>query len=238
MRDLEDPLTEEEIGELDRFLRDADGLDSSMDISALDGFLTAIVCGPRLVMPGEWMRWVWDLEEGQDEPEFKDAAQAQRIVGLLMRQMNGIAETLLHAPEHYEPLISENPNGGDPIPIIDEWCLGFMKGVDLDAEGWLIFTVGRPDWLSTMVLYGTSEGREALKAKNLSDAEHEALADGLAETVRNIHALSIELRLKQKAEGAVSGKARREPVRNAGKVGRNAPCPCGSGKKFKQCHGS
>ncbi len=21
------------------------------------------------------------------------------------------------------------------------------------------------------------------------------------------------------------------------KVGRNAPCPCGSGKKFKQCHG-
>jgi preprotein translocase subunit SecA len=27
------------------------------------------------------------------------------------------------------------------------------------------------------------------------------------------------------------------PVRNAPKVGRNAPCPCGSGKKFKNCHG-
>jgi preprotein translocase subunit SecA len=26
-------------------------------------------------------------------------------------------------------------------------------------------------------------------------------------------------------------------VRNARKVGRNEPCPCGSGKKFKQCHG-
>jgi preprotein translocase subunit SecA len=23
-----------------------------------------------------------------------------------------------------------------------------------------------------------------------------------------------------------------------GKVQRNAPCPCGSGKKFKQCHGA
>jgi preprotein translocase subunit SecA len=22
-----------------------------------------------------------------------------------------------------------------------------------------------------------------------------------------------------------------------GKVGRNEPCPCGSGKKFKHCHG-
>ncbi|MFB6455428.1 preprotein translocase subunit SecA [Chitinophaga sp. Hz27] len=28
-----------------------------------------------------------------------------------------------------------------------------------------------------------------------------------------------------------------EPVRVGPKVGRNDPCPCGSGKKFKQCHG-
>jgi len=27
------------------------------------------------------------------------------------------------------------------------------------------------------------------------------------------------------------------PVRSAGKVGRNEPCPCGSGKKYKHCHG-
>ncbi|MBT7064728.1 MAG: hypothetical protein HN919_00350, partial [Verrucomicrobia bacterium] len=26
--------------------------------------------------------------------------------------------------------------------------------------------------------------------------------------------------------------------RDEGKVGRNDPCPCGSGKKFKKCHGS
>ncbi len=30
-----------------------------------------------------------------------------------------------------------------------------------------------------------------------------------------------------------------QPVVNAGpKVGRNDPCPCGSGKKYKHCHGS
>ena len=28
-----------------------------------------------------------------------------------------------------------------------------------------------------------------------------------------------------------------QPVRVERKVGRNEPCPCGSGKKFKQCHG-
>ncbi|MHA5865621.1 SEC-C metal-binding domain-containing protein, partial [Pseudomonas aeruginosa] len=28
-----------------------------------------------------------------------------------------------------------------------------------------------------------------------------------------------------------------EPVRNEQKIGRNEPCPCGSGKKYKHCHG-
>jgi preprotein translocase subunit SecA len=28
-----------------------------------------------------------------------------------------------------------------------------------------------------------------------------------------------------------------QPVRVGDKVGRNDPCPCGSGKKYKQCHG-
>ena len=32
-------------------------------------------------------------------------------------------------------------------------------------------------------------------------------------------------------------EVRREPVRAQKTVGRNDPCPCGSGKKFKNCHG-
>ena len=30
---------------------------------------------------------------------------------------------------------------------------------------------------------------------------------------------------------------RKEPVKAEPKIGRNEPCPCGSGKKFKNCHG-
>jgi SEC-C motif-containing protein len=33
------------------------------------------------------------------------------------------------------------------------------------------------------------------------------------------------------------GKEVIEPIRAEPKVGRNDPCPCGSGKKFKKCHG-
>jgi preprotein translocase subunit SecA len=28
------------------------------------------------------------------------------------------------------------------------------------------------------------------------------------------------------------------PARSGPKIGRNDPCPCGSGKKFKHCHGA
>ena len=34
-----------------------------------------------------------------------------------------------------------------------------------------------------------------------------------------------------------SVQVKSEPVRVGPKVGRNDPCPCGSGKKFKSCHG-
>lgn len=231
------PLTDEEIRELDQFLLDAEGIPESMDVSTLDGFLTAIVCGPKTILPSEWMRWVWDMERGEDAPEFTDQAQAQRILGLLLRHMNDIAQTLHQAPEQYEPLLMENPNDGDPIPILDEWCSGFMKGVQLDAEGWLPVTAGQPDWMSTILLYGTEEGWEALKKKNLSLDEHKALADGLAETVQKIYALWLEQRRKPITAGTLPELARREPARNPNKVGRNEPCPCGSGKKFKQCHG-
>src|SRR3989339_2248511 len=39
----------------------------------------------------------------------------------------------------------------------------------------------------------------------------------------------------QPAEGSQAGKAK--PIRVEEKTGRNEPCPCGSGKKFKNCHG-
>jgi preprotein translocase subunit SecA len=39
-------------------------------------------------------------------------------------------------------------------------------------------------------------------------------------------------------EGAPRAQSPAEPVRVAEKVGRNDPCPCGSGKKYKKCHGT
>ena len=38
-------------------------------------------------------------------------------------------------------------------------------------------------------------------------------------------------------QGQASRAGKLQPVKTAEKVGRNSPCPCGSGKKYKHCHG-
>src|SRR5262249_26327118 len=38
--------------------------------------------------------------------------------------------------------------------------------------------------------------------------------------------------------GSNGGSAPQQVVRGQAKVGRNDPCPCGSGKKYKKCHGT
>ncbi|MXX53755.1 MAG: hypothetical protein F4Z35_07495 [Dehalococcoidia bacterium] len=37
--------------------------------------------------------------------------------------------------------------------------------------------------------------------------------------------------------GRAGGGKRQDQAVGSGKVGRNKPCPCGSGKKYKRCHG-
>ncbi len=230
------PLTDIELDELEDFL--IYELEAGMDISTLDGFFTALLCGPTLFTPGEWLPWVWDAEQGEQVPNFKSQGEARRIIGMLTRYMNEIAVTLYEAVDEFEPLLLESPNEGDPVPVLDEWCWGFMKGVSLDEYGWQPLLDAHPEWLSTIMLYGTEEGMQQQDEREIPIEEHRELADGLPESVRNIYRWWLERRMA--AEGDDEPDPRvvvREPIRNPDKVGRNDPCPCGSGKKFKHCHG-
>jgi preprotein translocase subunit SecA len=75
----------------------------------------------------------------------------------------------------------------------------------------------------------TVQIRSAEEVKELEEA-----SAPVVENVRFQHA-SFEEAVDQPAE---ADRAAAQPFqRHMGKVGRNDPCPCGSGKKFKQCHG-
>jgi preprotein translocase subunit SecA len=60
------------------------------------------------------------------------------------------------------------------------------------------------------------------------------------ENVRRVHPSSMDATQTEpedNGEVAVAEAPKQRPVRVGQKVGRNDACPCGSGKKYKQCHG-
>ncbi|GEM78409.1 preprotein translocase subunit SecA [Vibrio superstes] len=65
------------------------------------------------------------------------------------------------------------------------------------------------------------------------EAQRQAQAEAAARMAQAQHQTAES----QLADDEQSEAAGQTPVRNEQKVGRNEPCPCGSGKKYKQCHG-
>jgi uncharacterized protein len=235
------PLSEAEIEELDEFLMSDHVPDSAMDVSMMDGFITALVSGPNLVMPNTMLNWIWDADNGREIPQFSDALEYRRIVGLILRHWNDINDTLNASPNDYEPLIMESRWEGRTVPVIDEWCAGYHKGLSIDAAGWVPLLAEHPEWFTAITLYGTENGWDQLKARKDSLDQHEAFANSLADSARRIHEYWMEDRKLKMARGempvAIGPTGRREPLKRPPKVGRNEPCPCGSGKKYKRCHG-
>ncbi len=81
--------------------------------------------------------------------------------------------------------------------------------------------------------------RVQIEAPEEVEARERARREAQAERMRFQHAQSSALETPgQAAEADTPVAVKAETfVRNERKVGRNEPCPCGSGKKYKQCHG-
>ena len=195
------PLSSKEIKELDRFLLADDGLEDPMDFFTFDGFICAVLSAPHSIPASEWLRWVWDQKEGHQAPEFASEKQAKRILSLLIGHANVLAFTLVHGPQHWEPLFYSHKIGGNGVPIVDEWCCGYVKGIALDAQAWQPLIEARPDWFEVIQLYGTKSGWERLKdlveGHPDSAARHQAFVDRIAPAARNIHAYWLARRSPQ-----------------------------------------
>ncbi len=228
MQNLFTPLTDQEVNQLDDFLLDrvdedeyVDGMDEGiLDISMLDGFMTAIVSGPDTIPPSVWLPAIW----GDFEPTWKSKKEFEQIFTLMVRHINTIASMLIESSEEFEPLFLERIVDDKTYLIADEWCEGYLRAVRMNANDW--FEVEEvSDQLKVISLFASQEGWEQLKG--MTD-EEVAYRQGLvAQAVRDIHAYWYALRIKN-IPGA-GGNA---------KVGRNDPCPCGSGQKYKKCCGT
>ena len=118
---------------------------------------------------------------------------------------------------------------GNTYTIVDEWCEGYMRGVALAAEQWALDTSEMRRLLAPIAAF---QGEQALDTHDrMTEKEIRHLQGAIPENVRKIHShwLSKRTRLRPPTP------ARSETMHHPAKVGRNDPCPCGSGKKYKKC---
>jgi uncharacterized protein len=175
---------------------------AGMSFEAFDGFLHALVIGPDMVMPSQFLPEVWG--EG---PVFDDRAQAERATQLIMRHWNNIAAATRGDgyPELWLIRHADKPIGQD-------WGRGFARGVALRQASWLRLWTVMDEAIELLKLAGD----------DLNEDEREEIVWFAGSTLREIAAFWM------------AQQTPRRPVK-AAKVGRNDPCPCGSGKKWKKC---
>ena len=229
MDDIFEVLSEDEMKWLDQFLlyrieddADCDGKDEGvLDISELDGLLTAVVSGPVMVPPSQWIPAIW----GDFQPEWQDEREFQMVLSLLMRHMNSITSILMESADEFEPLFLERVVKGKTYTIVDEWCEGYMRGVALADSLWEQDSMTMKILLAPIAAF--TEAKDFYAHDRCNQQERENLQKAIAPNVREIHAHWLERRSEHAPVGTVR--------RSGPKVGRNDPCACGSGKKFKKC---
>ena len=229
------PLDDAEMNELDQFLCSDATSDEVMMIDCLDGYLTAILAGPTSLSMNQWLSGIWG-QNPEDAPHFETMEHAQRIIDLIMRHYNGIIWGLQGGPDAFEPIFNtvQYPDNPDEVLDGEMWAHGFMRGVELCRSDWqpLFDDPNGRQWLRPIVLLGAEEVTPEEEGLVRWPAQREALAKQIPASVVEIYRFWLPYR-QAVHDLLVSNIKRKQP-----KVGRNDPCPCGSGKKFKKCCGA
>jgi uncharacterized protein len=226
------PLTDAELERLTTVLKRFDDK-RAMNLEQLDGFLSALICCPDLVPPSEYLPEIW----GGDivlEDEFSAQPILNDFLSLIMRHWNAIVDTL-QSGDVYMPLLLEDENG---ITHANDWANGFLRGMELRKAHWADLIDDEENGGSLIPIFTLAHEHDPDPTmrpyKEPVSAElRETLIVGAAAGMNRIyHYFEAQRLLGTEPLGNVTTFRRTTP-----KIGRNEPCPCGSGKKFKQCCG-
>jgi uncharacterized protein len=220
------PLTDEQFDRLETFLEVHGPAD--VNLEWVDGYFAALICGPDLVLPSEYLSHVLG-----EEFDFDSDGQAADIIELLMLHWNTIAGELLRTlgePEVYMPVLLEDDAG---IARGNDWAKGFMRGVRMRPESWreLLYSEKHGgSVLPMMMLAHEDDPDPAMRPPPIGDEKREEI---LLEMIAGLTRIYRHFEQQRRSPGHTSANV---PARREGrKIGRNEPCPCGSGRKYKQC---
>jgi uncharacterized protein len=97
--------------------------------SMLDGYLTAIVIGPRSIPPDEWFV---DLLGERGRIATASGEMLAAITAIVGR-FNAISEGLSTAPQQHAPIFEKTDDG---MVLPHPWCMGFLAAMRLCFEAW------------------------------------------------------------------------------------------------------
>jgi uncharacterized protein len=190
---------------------------NAMRLDELQGLCVAMAMGPDAEIAHRWL----DVALGQSENDQTPA----ELLGLLERFRAATEDAVNDRSLTIRP--RETRTGRVDYSA---WCRGFLEGMKISETDW--FDAADPEELADLLF------------------PIEVLADALPRGVRATYTPDAWRRQLRKAEDALAPAIghladywailRAPPLtvrREQPKVGRNDPCPCGSGRKFKQCHG-
>ncbi|TDN54801.1 uncharacterized protein EC843_101855 [Buttiauxella sp. JUb87] len=175
------PLNEEELEWLDDTLTKYGSDDSVLDVSELDGMLTAILSAPKMITLADWQAAVWGGEK--QLPHWENAQEQQRFNELASQHMNDIAERLCHAPDQFEPLFGYREVDGNDYTIVEEWCFGYMRGVALSGITALPETLQGA--LEAIALHG--EEANIAKLEQMTEEEYETSQAAIGPAALELH---------------------------------------------------
>jgi uncharacterized protein len=186
-------------------------------LSYADGVISAIVAGPEFIPVDEWM----PLIVNTDAEDWRDGeASAAKL--LMLHAHDSTIASLKTPAGRYEPIF-----GGDgERPVTCHWAEGFIDAMSLRKHAWENF---RNRYTPELLAY-----LSALMQTEEIDAELSNM--GMQPDLLFDQAV-LEM---PELVSTLYWARRRAPLGRPislrdGKTGRNDPCPCGSGKKYKKC---
>ncbi len=247
-----DTFTEANLDRLEELLDSEIFKGEAMLLDELQAMLCAIISGPQTIPPSDWLPAVFG-----EEPAFESEAQTGEVIDLLMRFHNDLAEKLASGDD-WELILY--PASDDPEDLdFSTWADAYLYGSQLGCN-WYDAVGDHAEELTELLqplflLSGMLKEDALQRGEPWMSAAQEQLAieaaqGDLPDLVSAIHdfwsakkssdlAIADDIQRKGGVPlSAIGTSGTRGTVDDAAKTGRNDDCPCGSGKKYKQCCGS
>jgi uncharacterized protein len=226
------PLSKLEINGLSKLLGPSDN--ANFSLVEFDGFIHGSLCLPRTVMPAEWLPQV--IPDG-----LTSRRETERVAELLVRYYNRVVGQVLAGTFD----LHCDGSGAQ----CHDWLSGLETLSAVEAEEL------DDDAPLTAILLAFSLEIEALELKEdredmreiydqtraeFDQGPAEANLEMLTEIAADSYRMLEEARrqAKKTAWAGNESKGLESGLKSVPKVGRNQACPCGSGKKYKHCHGA